>query len=569
MKFTKRLLFAFLATLLAVSVILPVTPAYAIPEPDSTLQVSAVYVYEDLLEDDDLGILIDYYIDYGTIPDDVVTDAYLAAFIQTDGTTQLKSVAPYTFVNSGYGRGLVWIYFTASEVSTYGITQANEALHDIWLMGNPTLPWTEDTATGSMDGAIADDGGVQTDETAESNSAAANDMTLLPAVPAVGDAYYFGNDDRFDLLTINIGTQGDGTWEITWEYWDGSAWSELSGLTDGTTAFEAAVGNRDVSFDIPTDWNKTLVDTLTLYWVRARVSSYTAVVTQPLGTQSWVNPGDPLKQVAGIDYWQTSGVTSTVVALRVLYYADVLEIAWSLDMIEVTASGNKLTSTGESYFENVISSLRVIAPAAFATSEVSPTIEDLDYTTLFGATATGVIVGTPLTLAEGTTNVNTSGAGDIVFELERGTVGTVSGAVVTGSPLTLVAGTNTATVTGAGAITVIVNLEDTTTAFRDVITGTGFDLTDVATAFGMSRWFFSGVVWLIMSVLICAAVYHGVAEGRYGVGGGMGKIVIIVFDICIIGGALLGLLKPVVAVGMFLIFGMFIGYVLFFRGANV
>lgn len=414
----KKWLLVLFAILLAVW---PAMPVFAIADPDTAPQISAVYVYEDLLEDGDLGILVDYYLDYAALPSETATESYLAVFIDIDGTTQLKSVAPYTFVNSGYRRGLVWIYFTAAEVTTYGIDQANEALHTVWLVGNPTLTWV---------------------------------------------------------------------------------------------------------------------------------------------------PGpDPPKTIAGIDYWQTSGITATLLALRVLYYADVLEVIWALDLVEITALGNRLTSTGQSYFENVIINLRTMAPLAFSVSEISPAVEDLDYITSFGATATGDIVGTPVTLTTGTNNENTSGAGSIVFELANGTVGTVTGAVVTGTPLDLVAGINTATITGAGAIVVEVELVDTTTAIADIVIGTGFDLTDVATAFGMSRWFFSSMVWLIMSVLICAGVYRGTPEG-FG-GAGVGKVILIVFDICIIAGALLGLLKPVVAVGLFLIFGMFTGYTLFFRGANV
>ena len=144
-------------------------------------------------------------------------------------------------------------------------------------------------ASAALAGAQADDGGVQTDEAAEANSAAANDMTLLPAVPVVNDAYYFGANGPFNQLTVNIGTQGDGTWTIVWEYYNGSAWVALAGVTDGTLAFEAAVGNRDVDFTRPADWARVAVNGVTAFWIRARVSVFNAVVTQPLGTQAWVS----------------------------------------------------------------------------------------------------------------------------------------------------------------------------------------------------------------------------------------------------------------------------------------
>jgi len=140
----------------------------------------------------------------------------------------------------------------------------------------------------SVDGAVADDGGVQTDQTDAAIASTVNGMTLLPAVPAVNDAYYFGKKFMFDKLTVTIGTQGAGTWTITWEYWNG-AWVALSGVTDGTTGFKAAVGDRDVTFTIPNDWIDCEVKARNLYWIRARVSAYTSVTTQPKGSGAKVN----------------------------------------------------------------------------------------------------------------------------------------------------------------------------------------------------------------------------------------------------------------------------------------
>lgn len=142
------------------------------------------------------------------------------------------------------------------------------------------------TTPDTMVGAIADDGGVQTDDTTAANNDTANDMTLLPAVPAVNDAYYFGGGRTYSQLTVNIGTQGVGTWTITWEYWNG-AWVALSGVTDNTNGFTATTGNKTVTFTTPTDWATTTVKTISAYWIRARVSAYTSKTTIPKGTQSF------------------------------------------------------------------------------------------------------------------------------------------------------------------------------------------------------------------------------------------------------------------------------------------
>ena len=138
-----------------------------------------------------------------------------------------------------------------------------------------------------VDGAVADDGTVTTDETSEAQESTANDMTLLPATPAVNDAYYFGSDEEFNKLWLNVGTAGAGTWTITWEYYNGS-WIALTSVVDATTGF-TVVGLKTVSFSGPGDWATTDVSGVTgKYWIRGRVSAYTSITTQPKGTQAWV-----------------------------------------------------------------------------------------------------------------------------------------------------------------------------------------------------------------------------------------------------------------------------------------
>jgi len=136
-------------------------------------------------------------------------------------------------------------------------------------------------------GAVADDGGVQTDETIEANNDTANDMTLLPSVPAVDDAYYFGHASLWDWLELRMGAAGNGTWDIVWEYWNGSSWASLADIVDDTSGFRVT-GTRLVTFTRPLDWAQTTVGGIAgLYWIRARVSTYTSVVTQPKGNRAF------------------------------------------------------------------------------------------------------------------------------------------------------------------------------------------------------------------------------------------------------------------------------------------
>jgi hypothetical protein len=100
------------------------------------------------------------------------------------------------------------------------------------------------------------------------------------------DAIYFGADDIFNGIYINLTTQGSGTWTIQWEYYNGS-WVNLAtghNLVDGTTGWTATTGWKYVTWDEPTDWAVTdeSGSIQELYYVRARVSAYTSTTTAPI-----------------------------------------------------------------------------------------------------------------------------------------------------------------------------------------------------------------------------------------------------------------------------------------------
>lgn len=132
--------------------------------------------------------------------------------------------------------------------------------------------------------AYLDDGGVFTDDTVDANDAGANDVALLPAAEAINDAFYFGDAYcKFSAIQINIGTAGVGG-NITWEYWNGSAWAALT-VADFTNEFTTA-GTNDVNLVEPAEvalWSKTVVNGTDAYWVRARCTAANYAV-QPLAS---------------------------------------------------------------------------------------------------------------------------------------------------------------------------------------------------------------------------------------------------------------------------------------------
>lgn len=219
-----------------------------------------------------------------------------------DAVGDLQSVNADAVLTIQPGAGIEWIIhnvYHADSVEIYLVEGANELLFDsdtakgswsafFFHLTNSHYMKVKNTVNAiAMLGAIADDGGSQTDETTEANNTTANDMILLPAAPAVNDAYYFGSDEKFNIFELNIDTAGVGTWTITWEYWNGSAWVSCVGISDDTSGFTAAAGNHNVTHTLQTNWAKNTIYSINAYWIRARVSAYTSITTQPKGTQSW------------------------------------------------------------------------------------------------------------------------------------------------------------------------------------------------------------------------------------------------------------------------------------------
>ncbi len=98
------------------------------------------------------------------------------------------------------------------------------------------------------------------------------------AAEASGDYIAIGYAKPFTKVVFDYanGTAGVGAGLSTvWEYWDGSAWTALSGVTDGTSAFTTAVADSlSVTFTEPLDWATTTIDTsAALYFIRLRISA--------------------------------------------------------------------------------------------------------------------------------------------------------------------------------------------------------------------------------------------------------------------------------------------------------
>ena len=148
-----------------------------------------------------------------------------------------------------------------------------------------------------LDFFYTDDAGTLVDDTIDINDAGANDVQPFPATQADEDAIYFGQRYPFTSVRVVVGTAGtDLAWTEAWEYYNGSAWVTLTGLSaSALTVFTDAAGNVDVSWNITADWAKTTVGGHNLYWVRMRQngSPGTQATVDPLWTSAQIHGDTP------------------------------------------------------------------------------------------------------------------------------------------------------------------------------------------------------------------------------------------------------------------------------------
>jgi len=139
-----------------------------------------------------------------------------------------------------------------------------------------------------------------------------------------------------------------------------------------------------------------------LYFSAAEAPAWEGAYTMILvgnPTLAW-GADPPETSVGDFDLWQDWPISTTqeILASRILWLADQLELAWAVDMIETTASGSRLTDYGESYFVNVIPDLRTMAPSAFVGQIIQPEVEKREFTEDYSDDLAASVVGTPLDL---------------------------------------------------------------------------------------------------------------------------------------------------------------------------
>jgi hypothetical protein len=133
----------------------------------------------------------------------------------------------------------------------------------------------------------ADSGAPYADLTAEAASQTGADV-FHPASGALmsesGDAVHCGSEDRFSLVRLVLSTAGAGG-TVTWNYWNGAEWTPFV-PDSGACHFDATntvVRLFPDTASSPATWQKSIVNGLSRYWIRAVVA--TPFTTPPIGSQ--------------------------------------------------------------------------------------------------------------------------------------------------------------------------------------------------------------------------------------------------------------------------------------------
>lgn len=180
----------------------------------------------------------------------------------------------------------------------FGWSSLNADIADHWETGGTAVAgstelWTNFTSDhpsqkwgqlSFIDQCVTQDGIVFTDVTDDMNDAATT-TPAFPAVPTTADAIYFASRFPFGTLHVNVDTAGVGAYTVDWQYFDGSSYVDIPGVTDNTNAFKTG-GTNTVVFTPPADWAVDGADEV--YSIRAKVAT-TGFTTVPVLRQAWTN----------------------------------------------------------------------------------------------------------------------------------------------------------------------------------------------------------------------------------------------------------------------------------------
>ena len=239
--------------IIAVAALLSAGDANAIAGADDFTIIAAT-AYSGAIEDNDLLLLIHYDINYDSCcPTETASQAYLGSYFDVSTSNPVRSAAPYLFVNSGYGQGVISVYFDSGDVSALGISCEDADLARI--SGNPAVfpgPQVLDkSVTCRATSDPADE--IETDIDAIANLL--DQETEWAGVTLISGGFLTTNGENyFENAITNLRTMAPGVFQGTFETPDFIEDEPGTAYRDSLKNF--FVGTRfENSFDTFADWS--------------------------------------------------------------------------------------------------------------------------------------------------------------------------------------------------------------------------------------------------------------------------------------------------------------------------
>jgi len=117
----------------------------------------------------------------------------------------------------------------------------------------------------------------------------------------VGDAVYFASTSPFHGVLAQLSVVGVGDWTVTWEFWDGIAWTPFAAVNDLTNGWRYPGGG--VTWTPQAVWVTRTSPSgsgVNGYYARARLSSWTSTTTTPRLDRAYTVASEPWGAGAGV-----------------------------------------------------------------------------------------------------------------------------------------------------------------------------------------------------------------------------------------------------------------------------
>lgn len=111
--------------------------------PPTAISIDTVNAYGDLLEPNDQLYLVKLTVSYAAYPTETADQAYIVHLYNDSGNeTGAVTLFNNPYFHTGYGQGVISLYYPSSYVTTYDMTWGSSV--SVKLEGNPLLGWTGD-----------------------------------------------------------------------------------------------------------------------------------------------------------------------------------------------------------------------------------------------------------------------------------------------------------------------------------------------------------------------------------------------------------------------------------------